>query len=90
MTSQGIPPQMNYKRKWPVSPNDDPVPHFNEHAMIGLLSALVTQYTYKVELHGQDDSLIETVIHSTYKRVAPFDDADQFRRGLGVNVKLPR
>lgn len=89
MTSQGIPPQMNYQRKWPSSPDDDPVPRINEHAMIGLMG-LVTQYTYRVELHGQDGSLKETVIHSTYKRVEPFDDADQFRRSLGVNVKLPR
>ncbi len=89
MTSQGVPPQMNYQRKWPRSPDDDPVPRINEHAMIGLMG-LVTQYTYEVELHRQDDSLKEKVVHSVYNRVEPFDDADQFRRSLGVNVQLPR
>lgn len=86
MTSQGVPSQTKYERKWPRSPEDDPVPPRNEHAMIGLMS-LVTQYTYEVDHRRADDSVIEKVIHSIYKRVKPFDDADQFRRSLGVKVK---
>jgi hypothetical protein len=88
MTSQGVPPQMIYERSWPKSPEDDPVVRVNEHAMIGLMG-FVTQYTYEVELHRQDNSLKEKVVHSIYKRTEPFDDTDQFRRSLGVNVKLP-
>lgn len=83
MTSENIPPQMNYERRWPRSPDDDPVPAENEHAMIGLMP-LVTQYTYKVELHKADGSLKSVVIHSQYDRVAPLADDDKFMRNLGV------
>jgi hypothetical protein len=86
MSSEGVPPQMNYQRKWPISPDDDPIPRNSEHAMIGLMS-LVTKYRYTVELHARDDSLKETIIDSDYDRVKPFDDADQFRRSLGVGIK---
>ncbi len=85
MTSQGVPPQMTYTRKWPKSADDDPVPRRNEHAIIGLMG-LVTQYTYEVEHRSEDDAVIEKVIHSVYKRVAPFDDTDQFRRVLAVRI----
>lgn len=88
MTSQGVPPQMTYERNWPKSSEDDPVVRVNEHAMIGLM-AFVTEYTYEVELHRQDNSIKEKVVYSIYKRTEPFDDTDQFRRSLGVNVKLP-
>ena len=83
MTSEGLPPQMNYERRWPLSPDDDPVPAQNQHAMIGLM-ALVTKYTYKVELHNQDGSLKRVVIHSEYTRVAPLADDDKFMRNLTV------
>lgn len=83
LTSEGLPPQMNYQRRWPLSPDDDPVPAESEHAMVGLM-ALVTKYTYKVELHNRDGSLKEVVIHSEYTRVAPYEDDDEFRRNLGV------
>jgi hypothetical protein len=85
LTSEGVPPQMNYKRKWPISPNDDPAPRRGEHSIIGLM-ALVTKYNYKVELHNADDSIKETVVDSDYNRVPPFDDADQFRRNLSVRL----
>lgn len=83
MTSEGLPPQMNYERRWPLSPDDDPVPAESEHAMVGLMP-LVTKYTYKVELHNKNSSLKEVVIHSEYTRVAPFQDDDKFMRNLGV------
>lgn len=83
MTSEGVPPQMNYERRWPQSPTDDPVPAESEHAMVGLMP-LVTKYTYKVELHNQDGSLKTVLIHSEYTRVAPFADDDKFMRNLSV------
>lgn len=85
MTSENIPPQMNYERRWPRSPDDDPVPAESEHAMVGLM-ALVTQYTYKVELHNADGSVKSVVIHSQYDRVAPLADDDKFMRDLAVSV----
>ncbi len=85
MTSENIPPQMNYEKKWPVSPDDDPVPRENDHAMIGLMP-LVTQYTYKVELHNADGSLKSVVIHSQYDRVAPLSVDDKFMRNLTVRI----
>lgn len=91
MTSENIPPQMNYQRRWPLSPDDDPVPAENEHAMIGLMP-LVTQYTYKVGLHNADGSLKSVVIHIQYDRVAPLSDEDKFMRSLTVrfaNSLLP-
>lgn len=87
MRSESTPPQMNYERKCPTSPDDNPVPRRNQHAMIGLMP-LVTKYTYKVELHRGDDSLKEMVIHNVYDRVEPLDDADKFRRNLGVRVLM--
>jgi hypothetical protein len=86
MTSEGVPPQMNYERKWPSSPTDDPVPRNSEHAIVGLMG-LITKYRYTVELHKKDDSLKETVIDNEYERIAPLDDADQFRQSLGVGIK---
>ena len=85
MTSENIPPQMNYERRWPISPDDDPVPPVSDHSMVGLM-ALVTKYTYKVELHNADDSLKAVVIHSEYTRVPPLADDDQFMRNLTVRV----
>jgi hypothetical protein len=85
MTSENIPPQMNYERRWPRSPDDDPVPAESEHAMVGLMP-LVTQYTYKVELHNADGSVKAVVIHSQYDRVAPLADDDKFMRDLAVSV----
>lgn len=85
MTSENIPPQMNYQRRWPLSPDDDPVPAESEHAMVGLMP-LVTQYTYKVELHNADGSVKSVVIHSQYDRVAPLADDDKFMRDLAVSV----
>jgi hypothetical protein len=85
MTSENIPPQMNYERRWPRSPDDDPVPPENDHSMVGLM-ALVTKYTYKVELRNADGSPKSVVIHSEYTRVAPFEDDDKFMRNLTVNV----
>jgi hypothetical protein len=89
LTSQGIPPQMVYEREWPKSPDDDPVPPINEHSVIGLMAAVKT-YTYEVELIRKDGSLKEKVIHSIYERIPPLDDADQFRRVLGVKVKFKK
>ena len=83
MTSEGLPPQMNYQRQWPLSPDDDPVPAESEHTIVGLM-ALVTQYTYKVELHNKNGSLKEVIIHSEYTQVAPFENDDKFMRNLGV------
>lgn len=85
MTSENIPPQMNYQRRWPLSPEDDPVPAESEHAMVGLMP-LVTQYTYKVELHNADGSVKSVVIHSQYDRVTPLADDDKFMRDLAVSV----
>jgi len=85
MTSENIPPQMNYQKRWPLSPDDDPVPRESDHAMIGLMP-LVTQYTYKVELHNADGSLKSVVIHSQYDRVAPLSVEDKFMRNLTVRV----
>ena len=85
MTSENIPPQMNYEKKWPLSPDDDPVPRESDHAMIGLMP-LVTQYTYKVELHNADGSLKAVVIHSQYDRVAPLSVDDKFMRNLTVRI----
>lgn len=85
MTSENIPPQMNYQRRWPLSPDDDPVPGESDHAMIGLMP-LVTQYTYKVELHNADGSLKSVPIHSQYDRLAPLADDDKFMRNLTVRV----
>ena|SRR5882724_2089390 len=85
MTSENIPPQLNYQRRWPLSPDDDPVPGESDHAMVALMS-LVTQYTYKVELHNSDGSLKSVVIHSQYDRVAPLSDDDKFMRNLTVRV----
>jgi len=85
MTSENLPPQMNYERKWPKSPDDDPVPAESDHSMVGLM-ALVTKYTYKVELHNADGSLKSVVIHSDYSRVAPLEDDDKFMRNLTVRV----
>jgi hypothetical protein len=85
MTSENFPPQMNYQKKWPLSPDDDPVPSESDHAMIGLMP-LVTQYTYKVELHNADGSLKSVVIHSQYDRVAPLSVEDKFMRNLTVRV----
>jgi hypothetical protein len=87
MTSEGIPPQMNYERRWPKSPDDDPVPPESDHSMVGLMS-LVTKYTYEVELHNADGSLKSVVIHSDYNRVAPFEDDDKFMRNLTVRVAM--
>ena len=87
MTSEGIPPQMNYERRWPKSPDDDPVPPENDHSVVGLMS-LVTRYTYEVELHNADGSLKSVVIHSDYNRVAPFEDDDKFMRNLTVRVAM--
>jgi hypothetical protein len=86
MTSEGVPAQMNYERKWPTSPTDDPVPRNSEHAIIGLMP-LITKYRYTVELHKKDDSLKETVVDNEYERIPPLDDADQFRQSLGVGIK---
>lgn len=83
MTSEGLPPQMNYERRWPLSPDDDPVPAESEHAMVGLMG-LITKYTYKVELHNKNGSLKEVIIHSEYNRIAPFKDDDKFMRNLAV------
>lgn len=83
MTSENIPPQMNYERRWPMGPDDDPVPAESDHAMIGLMP-LVTKYTYEVELHNADGSTKAVVINSEYDRVAPFDDDDHFKRNLTV------
>jgi hypothetical protein len=85
MTSENIPTQMNYQKRWPLSPDDDPVPAESDHAMIGLMP-LVTQYTYKVELHKADGSLKSVVIHSQYDRVAPLAADDKFMRNLTVRV----
>lgn len=85
MTSEGLPPQMNYQRKWPESPEDDPVPAESDHAMIGLMP-LITKYTYKVEVHNADNSLKSVVINSDYERIQPFSALDQFRRTLTVRV----
>jgi hypothetical protein len=85
MTSENIPPQMNYQRRWPLSPDDDPVPGESDHAIIGLMP-LVTQYTYKVELHSADGSTKSVPIHSQYDRVAPLADDDKFMRNLTVRV----
>jgi hypothetical protein len=87
LTSQGKPPQMSYQRKWPKSPDDDPLERVNEHAIIGLMG-LVTKYTYKVELHKSDGSIKETVVHSDFIREKPFDDADQCHRSLTVRLKM--
>jgi hypothetical protein len=87
MTSKNIPPQMNYQRRWPTSPDDDPVPAESDHSMVGLMS-LVTEYTYKVELHNADGSLKSVVIHSKYSRVEPFEDDDKFMRNLTVRVAM--
>jgi len=86
LTSEGVPPQMNYEKRWPLSPDDDPIPRNSQHAIIGLMP-LVTKYRYTVELHKKDDSLKETVIDSDYDRIEPLDDADQFRQNLGVGIK---
>lgn len=83
MTSEGLRPQMSYQRRWPLSPDDNPVPAESEHAMVGLM-ALITKYTYEVELHNKSGSLKEVIIHSEYTRVAPFEDDDKFMRNLGV------
>jgi hypothetical protein len=85
MTSKNIPPQMNYERRWPKSPDDDPVPPESDHSMVGLMP-LVTKYTYKVELHNADGSSKSVVIHSAYERVAPLEDDDKFMRNLTVRV----
>lgn len=85
LTSEGLPPQMDYERRWPLSPDDDPLPAESDHAMIGLM-ALVTKYTYKVELHNKNGSLKKVVIHSEYTRVAPLADDDKFMRNLTVRV----
>ncbi len=87
MSSEGIPPQMTYERRWPKSPDDDPVPPESDHSMVGLMS-LVTKYTYEVELHNADGSLKSVVIHSDYNRVAPFEDDDKFMRNLTVRVAM--
>jgi|SRR6185503_16842683 len=83
MTSEGLPPQMNYQKQWPTSPDDDPVPAESDHSMVGLM-ALVTKYTYKVELHNKNGSLKKVIIHSEYTRVAPLADDDKFMRNLTV------
>jgi hypothetical protein len=85
MTSENIPPQKNYERRWPLSPDDDPVPGESDHAMIGLLP-LITQYTYKVELHNADGSIKSVPIHSQYDRVEPLADDDKFMRNLTVRI----
>jgi hypothetical protein len=85
MTSENVPPQMNYQRRWPISPDDDPVPRESDHAMIGLMP-LVTQYTYKVEHHNADGSLRAVVVHSRYDRVEPLSDEDKFMRNVAVRV----
>lgn len=85
MTSENIPPQMDYEKKWPLSPDDDPVPRESDHAMIGLMP-LVTRYIYKVELHNGDGSIKSVPIHSQYDRVAPLADDDKFMRNLTVRV----
>jgi len=87
MTSKGVPPKAEYTRTWPISPDDDPIKDDTQHEMIGLM-ALVTSYTYKVELVRNDGSVKETVINSEYDRVAPLSDTDKFRRGLNVLVLL--
>jgi len=87
MSSEGIPPQITYERRWPKSPDDDPVPPESDHSMVGLMS-LVTKYTYEVELHNADGSLKSVVIHSDYNRVAPFEDDDKFMRNLTVRVAI--
>jgi hypothetical protein len=83
MTSEGLPPQMNYERRWPLSPDDDPPPAESDHAMVGLMG-LITKYTYKVELHNKNGSLKEVIILSEYTRIAPFKDDDKFMRNLAV------
>ena len=83
MTSEGLPPQMNYERRWPQKPDDDPVPAESDHSMVGLL-ALVTKYTYQVELHNKNGSLKRVIIKSEYTRVAPLADDDKFMRNLTV------
>ena len=85
MTSENLPPQMNYERRWPASPDDDPVPAESDHSMVGLMP-LVTRYIYKVELHNGDGSLKSVLIHSDYSRVEPFEDDDKFMRNLTVRV----
>ena len=85
MTSEGLPPQMNYERRWPLSPDDDSVPAESDHSMVGLM-ALVVKYTYKVELHNKDGSVKKVVINSEYTRVAPLADDDKFMRNLTVRV----
>jgi len=87
MTSENIPPKMNYERRWPISAEDDPVPPESDHTMVGLM-ALVTKYSYKVELHNSDGSLKSVVIHSDYNRIAPFADDDKFMRNLTVRVAM--
>lgn len=87
MTSQGVPPQMNYERRWPINPDDDPVPAESDHSMVGLMP-LVTKYTYKVELHKRDGSLKRVIIHSEYDRVEPFADDDKFMRNLTVRFAV--
>jgi hypothetical protein len=87
MTSENIPPQMNYQRRWPLSPDDDPVPGESDHAMKALMAlGGITQYTYKVELHKADGSIKSVPIHSQYDRVAPLSDNDKFERNLTVRV----